>query len=178
MPRSDQYAHYDMSESICEEKTFESVFVTHAENLRNFMYYKSGDLQRSEDLMQEAFSKLWEECAKVSMEKVKSFLFTVANNRFLNQQKHRKVVLKFEKQAPKNSQSESPQFLMEEKEFEIRLMKAIEELPEGQREVFLMHRIDELKYREIAERLGVSVKAIEKRMHKALVALRKISKRV
>ncbi len=164
-----------MPESICEKKIFESVFVEHAENLRNFMYYKSGDFQRSEDLMQDAFSKLWEQCAKVSLEKVKSFLFTVANNKFLNQQKHKKVVLKFEKQAPKPSSSESPQFILEEQEFEKLLLDAIGSLPEGQREVFLMHRIDDLKYREIAELLGISTKAVEKRMHKALVVLRKIA---
>lgn len=167
-----------MSKSICEEKTFKSVFVDHAEHLRNFMYYKTGNFDRSEDLMQEAFSKLWVECAKVSLEKAKSFLFTVANNLFLNEEKHKKVILKFEKSGHDNRRSESPQFLLEEAEFEERLHKAIEGLPEGQREVFLMSRMDEMTYREIAERLDVSVKAIEKRMGRALATLRKLSNRL
>ena len=41
--------------------------------------------------------------------------------------------------------------------------------------MFLMSRIDKMKYKEIAEALGLSVKAIEKRMHLALKTLRKIS---
>lgn len=167
-----------MSKSVCEEKIFESVFMSHSEHLRNFMYYKSGNFQRSEDIMQDAFIKLWTECTHVPFEKAKSFLFTVANNLFLNQEKHQKVVLKFQKRNVIRNNDESPQYLMEEAEFEKQLKGAIGALPDGQREVFLMNRIDKLKYKEIAERLDLSVKAVEKRMHKALVALRKISKKV
>ena len=167
-----------MSKSVCEEKIFDTVFMSHSEHLRNFMYYKSGNLQRSEDIMQDSFIKLWMECTKVPFEKAKSFLFTVANNLFLNQEKHKKVVLKFESRNILRNNVESPQFLMEEAEFEKQLKVAIGSLPDGQREVFLMNRIDKLKYKEIAERLDLSVKAVEKRMHKALVTLRKISKKV
>jgi RNA polymerase sigma factor (sigma-70 family) len=67
---------------------------------------------------------------------------------------------------------------LEEQEFKQQLEKAISDLPEGQREVFLLNRIDKKTYREIAEMLGVSVKAIEKRMHKALKALRVLTKRI
>jgi len=139
-----------MSKSICEEQVFKSVFNTYAEHLINFMYYKTG----------------------------KSFLFTVANNRFLNQVEHEKVVLKFEKRGHSQLSKETPQYLLEKSEFEKALLTAIDELPEGQRAVFLMNRIDGLTYKEIAERLELSEKAIEKRMHKALVALRKISKKL
>jgi len=46
-------------------------------------------------------------------------------------------------------------------------------LPSKQREVFLLNRIDKKKYAEIAEMLGISVKAVEKRMQKALIIIRK-----
>jgi RNA polymerase sigma-70 factor (ECF subfamily) len=45
-------------------------------------------------------------------------------------------------------------------------------LPEKQRLVFLLSRIEKMTYKEIAELLDISVKAVEKRMHKALVSLR------
>ena len=173
-----QVSNKDQQNSVCEEPTFKSVFMKHAEGLRNFMYYKTGNLAQAEDLVQDAFGKLWENCAKVSFEKAKSYLFTVANNLFLNQVEHQKVVLKFKNQ-PKTTQSDiTPQFLMEEEEFRQRLEQAIADLPENQRIVFLMNRIDKKTYREIAEELGLSVKAVEKRMHKALTELRKISKKV
>lgn len=65
---------------------------------------------------------------------------------------------------------------MEMAEFKAKLEQSINELPDGQREAFLMHRIDQLSYREIADRLDISVKAVEKRIHKALVKLRGILK--
>lgn len=167
-----------MAKNTCKDDIFKSVFNEHGESVRNFIYYKSGNLAQAEDLMQEAFVKLWENCAKVPTEKVRSFLFKVANNFFLNQVEHKKVVLKFEKRGGSGIDKQTPEYMMEMKEFKERLELAIAALPEDQRVVFLMNRIDKKKYREIAEELGLSVKAVEKRMHKALVALRKIHKKV
>ncbi len=167
-----------MSDNVCQEQVFQSVFMNQAEGLRNFMYYKTGNLQHAEDFMQDAFGKLWENCAKVVVAKAKSFLFTIANNLFLNQVAHKKVVLKFENQGHSQQTNINPQFLLEEQEFKQRLEAAISALPEGQRVVFLMNRIDKKKYREIAEELAISVKAVEKRIHKALNTLRKIHKKV
>lgn len=149
-----------------------------ATGLRNFLVYKTGNLQLAEDLVQDAFSKLWENCEKVTLEKAKSYLFTVGNNLFLNQVEHQKVVLKFEKKGHSQRSEETPQFLMEEEEFRQRLTAAINDLPEGQRIVFLMNRIDKKTYRIIAEELSISVKAVEKRMHNALATLRKIHRKV
>ena len=167
-----------MSENLCKEETFKHVFFAQSERLRNFLYYKTGNMAQAEDLVQDAFGKLWENCSKVAIEKVKSFLFTVANNLFINQVKHKQVVLKFEQRAKTQVDREDPAFLLEKEEFRKRLQKAISDLPEKQREVFLMNRIDKMKYREIAETLNISVKAVEKRMHKALLSLRKISTKV
>lgn len=167
-----------MSETVCQEKIFKEIFFLHSEYLRNFLYYKSGDLALSEDLVQESYSKLWESCSKVSAKKAKSFLFTVAQNLFLNKAKHNKVVLNYEAQEKLSHDSMDPHYLLEEKEFRIKLENAISDLPEQQRIVFLMNRIDKKKYREIAEELDLSVKAVEKRMHNALKALRQIHKNV
>lgn len=167
-----------MAENICEQKVFESVYLEQAENLRNFLYYKCGNLQLAEDLTHDSFSKLWENCIKVIREKAKSYLFTIGNNLFLNQVKHEKIVLRFEKRPMKKSDTQDPQYLMEENEFKALLENAISALPETQRTVFLMSRIDKLKYKQIAETLGISVKAVEKRMHKALKSLKEIYNKI
>jgi RNA polymerase sigma-70 factor (ECF subfamily) len=54
----------------------------------------------------------------------------------------------------------------------VKLKKVIADLPEKQREVFLLSRIDKKKYSEISDMLGISVKAVEKRMSQALIVLR------
>ena len=158
---------------VCQPDVFENVFNTHAKSLRNYLYYKCGDKDLAEDFVQESFIKLWDNCAKVLLEKAKSFLFTVANNLFLNDIAHKKVVLNHQKVGARNYTHETPQYIMEEQEFMNKLQKAIADLPEKQREVFLLNRIDKKKYKEIAEMVGISVKAVEKRMSAALKSLRK-----
>lgn len=167
-----------MSRNLCKESVFKRVFYDYSEQLRNFIYYQSGSLGLSEDLVQEAFIQLWQNCAKIDFEKSKSYLFTVARNRLINHAKRDKVKLKHRESIQKREDHQSPEYLMEEREFKDRLSRAISELPEDQRIVFLMHRLDKKKYKEIAEELGLSVKAIEKRMHKALQSLRKVYEKI
>jgi RNA polymerase sigma-70 factor (ECF subfamily) len=158
--------------SVCEEQNFQEIYRSHAKSLRNYLYYKCGDLERSEDLSQEALIKLWENCKDVIFEKAKSYIYTIAHRLMLDHFRHQKVVLNFVKESPTNPTSHDPDFVLREKEFETILEKAISDLPETQREAFLMNRIDKMSYAEIAETLGISVKAVEKRMHLALLTLK------
>jgi RNA polymerase sigma-70 factor (family 1) len=158
----------------CNEIVFSDFFKTHAKSLRNFLFYKYGNKEQAEDLVQEAFVKLWQNCTSVPIEKAKSYLYTIANNSSLNEIKHQKVVLQYENNfTGLDKTNENPEYILEEKEFKNKLLKAIENLNETQRVAFLMHRIDGKKYSEIAIELEISVKAVEKRIHLALVELRK-----
>ncbi|HBY69257.1 MAG TPA: RNA polymerase subunit sigma-70, partial [Flavobacteriaceae bacterium] len=103
----------------------------------------------------------------------KSFLYTVCNNAFLNEVAHHKVVLKHAKRQPEKTNFHSPEFLMEESQFHEKLKTSLENLSEAQRTAFLLNRIEGKKYKEIAEILDISVKAVEKRMSLALKSLRK-----
>ena len=161
------------NKSVCEKKNYEVIFDNHFESMRNYMYYKCGDLQQAEDIVQDSFIKLWKNCAKVIFEKAKSYLYTIANNAFLNEVAHKKVVLQYEKGYSRSSDNQDPEFLLEEKEFMHKLQSVINSLPEKQREVFLLSRVEKKKYVEIAEITGISVKGVEKRMSQALIILRK-----
>jgi len=161
-----------MTNSVCKPQVYESLYNKHAKDLRNYLYYKFGNLESAEDIVQESFIKLWQKCADVVLEKAKSFLYTVATNMFLNEKSHDKVVLKFQQIPQNDTNIESPEFLMLEKEYMVKLQKTLSQLPDGQREVFLLNRIDKKTYAEIAELLNISVKAVEKRMHNALKQLR------
>ena len=159
--------------NICESKIFEAIYNAYAKDIRRFLFYKTQDIDKAEDILQEVFVKLWENCNKVDYDKVKSYIYSIANNMFLNEVKHQKVAHNYNKYNKRESTNESPEFIMLEKEFMEKLELTIANLPEKQRKVFLMNRIEKKKYREIALLLNISVKAVEKRMHQALVIMRK-----
>jgi len=157
--------------NVCEESLYNHIFKTNSKTIFNAIYYKFGNEEKAYDAVQEAFIKLWEHCSKVPPEKAKSYVYTIANNLYLNVIKAEKVRLKYADKTLAVS-LESPEFLLEEKEYHEKLEKALSELPENQRTTFLLNRIDGKKYAEIAELESVSIKAIEKRMHLALKSLR------
>ncbi len=159
--------------NCCEETIFSKLHEKHAKDLHDFIYYKFGEKFNPKDKVQQAFLKLWENCKKISPDKAKSYLFSVANNTTLNVIKHEKVVLKFELGANKNkSDNIDPQFLLEEKEYMDKYQKALSKLTEEKRVAFLLNRVEGKKHKEIAQMLGISRKAVEKRIYTALKQLR------
>lgn len=161
------------ADTICQEKVFNKLFKTLSKDLHDFLYYKYGKENNPKDLVQEAFIKLWNNCHKVAPEKARSFLFTVASNQMLNELSKKKTVLSYQKQKPKEHTIESPQYILEENEYMIQLQHAIENLSEAQRTAFLLNRIEGKKHKEIAELLGISRKAVEKRIYTALEHIQK-----
>ena len=161
----------DTSQAL-DRTRFEALFNSHYEKIRNYIFYKSGNIDVAEDIAQETFLKIWEIKNEIRLDTVKSLMYTIAGNIFNNQHQHKKVVMKFSSNYTEDHTSVSPEFEMEYKEFSEKLQKAISSLSEKNREVFLMNRIDTMTYNDIAETLGISVKAVEKRMNKALSYLR------
>lgn len=165
---------FSLNKDCCSETVFSKLHRDHAKNLHDFIYYKFGEQHNPKDKVQQAFLKLWENCKDVTPEKAKSYLFSVANNTTLNVIKHKKVVLKYELKTPqKQSDNQDPQFLMEEKEYMAKYQKALSNLTEEKRVTFLLNRVEGKKHKEIAEMLGISRKAVEKRIYTALDELRK-----
>lgn len=152
---------------------FDRIFNSWYDPVRNFIYYKTGDVQVAQDIAQETFLRIWEKRNDIKTETVKNLLFTIANNLFLNRLEHQKVSFKFANNYQGKTVAEAPDYELEMKEFDHTLQRALADLDEKKRTVFLMNRIDEFTYNEIAENLGLSVKAVEKRMEKALAFLRK-----
>lgn len=155
---------------------FKSIFDEYYHPIKNFLYYKLGDVALAEDITQEVFMKAWEKKDQIVVETVKSYLYKIAGNLAINHFKSAKSNYEFElkPENPTPSNTEQPDYTMEKDEFAKQLESAIGSLTENQRVVFLMNRIDDLTYKEIAKRLDLSVKAVEKRMHNALEALRQM----
>ena len=152
---------------------FDKIFQQWYEPVRNYVYYKSGDIDLSEDIAQDAFLKIWEKRETIIMQTAQNLLFKIAGNLFINRMNHNKIRYNFISEYKGNGTSESADFELEMKEFDSKLQDTLASLDDKKRTVFLMNRIDEMSYVEIAAALGITVKAVEKRMGKTLEILRK-----
>jgi RNA polymerase sigma-70 factor (ECF subfamily) len=152
--------------------SFKLLYDKYYDGIRNFLYYKSGDVEISEDLTQEVFLKLWGNRKNIRKETVQAYLYTIASNLLKNHFKRNRISFNFINSSLSDSGPDSPEFLMEMKEFDREIQDVLAAMPEKSRVVFLMNRIDGVIYRDIARKLGISVKAVEKRMHYALNYLR------
>jgi len=158
-----------------DNEAFKELFEKSHQSLFNFIRYKIGDGEAAEDLTQEVFVKIWEGRHGIKEQlSFKSYLYTIANNLALNYLRDHKVVIRFvldPEHEPHHH--DSPDAILEKKEFRETLLSIISELPEQPRTVFMMSRFDDLSYQEIAERLSLSVKTVESHMGKALKIIRK-----
>ena len=159
-------------DDICSENLFNRVFRENSENLFKFLYYKYGEENNPSDIVQEAFIKLWDNCRKVTLEKAKGFLYTVANNAMLGSLAKKKTAQKYEAEATEAFSYETPQYKLEGKEYKQQLDKAIASLTDEQRVAFMLNRIEGKKHQEIADMLGISRKGVEKRIYTAIAKIR------
>ncbi|WP_139958385.1 RNA polymerase sigma factor [Flavicella sediminum] len=161
-------------DNLCEEKQFDAFYKKQVNHAFRFIVAKNKDKDEAFDVVQEAFIKIWENCNKFDLSKAKAYLLSTARNIFYNMKKHEKVVRAYEQAAPDDlyTSNDTPEGALQEKEFKQKLEETINKLPDIQKEVFLLNRMEGKKYREIAELLDISVKAVEKRMSKALLTLR------
>lgn len=157
---------------VCNESLFNDLFQEHSGNLFQFLYYKYGEENNPSDIVQEAFLKLWDNCKKVTFEKARGFLFTVANNLMLGTLAKKKTVRKYEAEQTEQFSNQTPHYELQGKEYKRQLDKAIASLTEEQRVALLLNRIEGKKHKEIAEMLGISQKGVEKRIYTAIAKIR------
>ena len=158
--------------NVCEERIFRGVFDRWQKPLQHFLQARGLDFDLAADQVQECFLRLWKNCKDVTEEKSKSYLFTTATRLQIDNYRKAKVRLAYaEKNQSPKTEIQDGQFLLEENEFKQRLESSINSMSDGSREVFMMHRFDKMSYKSIAESIGISVKAVEKRMSKALAHL-------
>lgn len=159
----------------CDDVAFEQLFKTYYKALHAYAFVMLKDQDMAEEIVQSMFMKFWEKRELLNIQNsVKAFLYKCIYHDCLNQLKHEKIKFKHQEYTQHSipQRSEPASARVEMTELENNLSLAMNDLPEQCRTIFQMSRFEELKYREIADQLGLSVKTVENQMGKALRILR------
>lgn len=158
-----------------DEATFEQVFKSHFKRLHAYAFTILQNETEAEEIVQQVFFKLWERNENLSVTgSVTAYLYRAVHNESLNFIKHQKVKSNHQLHVAYSMKNEveHPAKKVLAGELEKKIHAALNELPEQCRTIFQLSRFDELKYREIADKLGISVKTVENQMGKALKLMR------
>lgn len=158
-----------------DEAAFEQVFKANYKNLHAYSCMMLKDEAAAEEMVQNVFYKLWERTENITISgTITAYLYRAVYNESLNYLKHLKVKSRHQLYVSYriNNQADNASRKVQLKELEERIQIALNELPEQCRTIFQMSRFEDLKYRDIASRLNISIKTVENQMGKALKILR------
>ncbi len=164
-----------------DQKAFKLLFSIYFPRLNDFAKHVVNDDGISQDIVQEVFVKVWEKRADIESVNLEAFLFKLVRNRCIDYIKHMKVInnrmqeihvfSKYEELYRIDFIGNEPYVLIE-KELKAKIETTIQGLPDRCREVFILSRINGLKNREIAEKLHISIKNVERHLKRALHSFR------
>lgn len=151
---------------------FEKMYETYYSPLVDFARLQINDREHARDIVQKTFMHFWENRQALEIESnLQGYLFTSVKNRCINHHRHLKVKNEHRKNALLHTHHTDADDMVTN-EIETRVQQAIESLPDQCRAVFKLSRFDQLKYQEIADKLGLSIKTVEAHMGRALRQLR------
>ena len=157
------------------ESAFEMVFKTYYRPLCQYAYSFLNDRDEAEEVVQAAFINVWDKRQQVNIQtSLKAYLYRIVRNSCLNVIKHEKVKKQHVAHQMVHAESthEGVSQSVISSELEERISIAMKALPDQCRLVFQLSRFEELKYSEIAEQLGISIKTVENQIGKALKIMR------
>jgi RNA polymerase sigma-70 factor (ECF subfamily) len=155
---------------------FDALYRKYNKKLYKFGYSILKSTEEAENLIQDVFLNLWENRHKVEKNSsIKSYVFTITYNSAISiiRKKARESQFIEYLKTLQDINVEPVNVELEYNELTSKLDEIINELPRRQKEVYLLHKVEGLKYNEIAERLNISVNTIENHMSHALKTIRK-----
>lgn len=150
-------------------------FKNYYKDLCNYLLTISGDSVLAEEIAQQTFVKIWDKRESLSIQDnaLKAYFFKMAYHLFIDSKRKEKKKYKLLENLKEEAYSDVVDIDTNQFEIKLKLVEAeIENLPDQCKKVFILSKREGLKYREISERLHISIKTVEVHMSKALKRLR------
>ncbi|WP_222101987.1 RNA polymerase sigma-70 factor [Fluviicola chungangensis] len=153
--------------------TFEMVFRDYYKPLVRYGNTFLKDSDEAEDVVQQVFVSLWEKRTEWEVHtSIRAVLYKAVQNACLNKLKHLKVRHAYAEDLKAATIPGEVSDPVQVNELNERIQQALESMPEQCGRIFKMSRFEQLRYQEIADQLGLSVKTVENQMGKALKIVR------
>ncbi|MCG1037312.1 RNA polymerase sigma-70 factor [Polaribacter sp. DS7-9] len=161
-----------------DRRSFRLLFDRYYKKLLDYATTYTNDTQEAEDIVQQTFIILWTNRLKINTEKsIKSYLYRITHNTYIDtyrKQKNRDAFFdEFKEKALRDRIATDPDALEQRTK---KLKKVIETLPEKCKEILYMNKFEGLKYKEISEKLGISIKTVESHIYTAYKKIREAFK--
>ncbi len=163
------------------EEAFQQIFEFYIKRVFRFIVGYVKDIEEAEDITQNVFIKIWGAKANIDIEKsFEGFIFTIAYRSVIDYFRYNDTKLKHERIDLLLNESIATDIktddLLNKHQLESLYDKALQILPPKRKEIFLLSRHNGLSNKQIAEKLGISVKTVENQMTSALSSLREFFK--
>ncbi len=162
-------------------EAYRYLFSTYYPRLHRYAMHFILDADTVDDILQDSFLRFWEKRDVITFTSIQALLFRIVRNNCLNHLRDKAIQEKHTIHAPDDNETwerlyntdllGNPDNELLYKELRQQIESVLSELPERSREIFEISRFEGLKNREIAERLGISVKIVERHISRALKLL-------
>jgi RNA polymerase sigma-70 factor, ECF subfamily len=147
----------------------EDLYERYAGDVRRFALYLCGDVVIADEITSDTFLRAWMAAGRIRQPTVKSYLFTIARNAYIDLLRRAARQTQLDERMPDTRISAQTQM---EQSAEVRaVLAALQRLPEMDRTVLLMRTLAEMRYEEIAETLGIPVGTAKVKVHRARLKL-------
>ncbi|MBN1953005.1 MAG: sigma-70 family RNA polymerase sigma factor [Bacteroidales bacterium] len=153
---------------------FKLLFDSCFDSVRSYLFYRGAGMEEASDLAQDVFLRVWEKQLEVDPKTAIRLLYKMATDMYISKYRRSTLEMNYRNSIQNNKLELTPEDELSHKELYENYKKALASLSEKNRIVFLLSRMEGLKYHEIADRLNISVKAVEKRMNVALSYFKKV----
>lgn len=169
-------ASADARMSRLDEAALERLYAEKEKAIYNVVYRWVWNAEEAQDIVQEAFVKLWAARERVDATTVEPYLYRTALNLASNRRRRRKLWswLGLEEVAERTSSSADAEGALLREQQGARVRQAVERLPEKQRRVVLLAEFSGMSYAEIAATLGVPEGTVASRRNTAMQRLREL----